>query len=109
MRLDTSYQLESLHFFIAEGVPRPDFRPRALFERKMTIYVNFMPILSYFNILEIPYWLSPCFEMNHRIAERPLVRPPEKVSQHTGSTQGIARPNITENYCQKNAIFVFGI
>ena len=73
MRLDTSYQLESLHFFIAEGVPRPDFRPRALFERKMTIYVNFMPILAYFQYLQTPFWLSPCFEMNRRVTNRALI------------------------------------
>ena len=59
MRLDVSYQLESLHFFMLQNGTRPDFRAKALCKKKMLIYVNYLPILAYFQVESIPFFGCP--------------------------------------------------
>ena len=50
MKLDPSYHLDSLHFFMLQNGSEPDFRAKALCKKEMSIYVNYLPILAYFQV-----------------------------------------------------------
>ena len=94
MRLDVSYQLESLHFFMLQNGTRPDFRAKALCKKQMSIYANYLPILAYFQVGDIPFLLPPESENILRVANRRLYRCVLTPGVHTGPNQGIARPKV---------------
>ena len=56
MKLDLSYHLDSLHFFMLQNGSEPDFRAKALCKKQMSIYVNYLPILAYFQVESIPFF-----------------------------------------------------
>ena len=94
MKLDPSYHLDSLHFFMLQNGSEPDFRAKALCKKQMSIYANYLPILAYFPVGEIPFLLPPESENILRVANRRLYRCVLYPGVHTGPNQGIARPKV---------------